>query len=249
MKQPLAGLCYRNTLVGDLGAVHLVAGHDFHFGYKGEGNPQRLQETVPGQLGIGCDIIPKVEQEGITISSTYIRTLMAQGEMERANEFLGHPHTLTDRVSHGKKLGSSTLGFPTVNLPAAQGERHRPRPRGVCHPGDGLENGREPPRRDQRGRPPHGGRQRIGRRHCGGLYPGLSRETCTARKSEWSFISTCGRSSKFPSCDGPDCGSDAQRRADPGIFCRPSLKRSMPPAGLTFPAGGMLYFYRDQISG
>ena len=40
---------------------------------------------------------------------------MAQGEIERANEFLGHPYTLSDRVSHGKKLGS-TLGFPTVNL-------------------------------------------------------------------------------------------------------------------------------------
>ena len=53
--------------------------------------------------------------EGITVSSTYIRTLVAQGEMERANEFLGHPYTLSDRVAHGKKPGS-TLGFPTVNL-------------------------------------------------------------------------------------------------------------------------------------
>ena len=56
-----------------------------------------------------------MERDHITISSTYIRTLIAQGEMERANEFLGHPHTLTDTVAHGKKLGS-TLGFPTVNL-------------------------------------------------------------------------------------------------------------------------------------
>ena len=101
-------------LVGEHGAIHLVAGHDFHFGYKGEGNPDRLRELC-GELGIGCDIIPKVERDHITISSTYIRTLIAQGEMERANEFLGHPHTLTDTVAHGKKLGS-TLGFPTVNL-------------------------------------------------------------------------------------------------------------------------------------
>lgn len=56
-----------------------------------------------------------MEQDGITVSSTYIRTLVAQGEIERANEFLGHPYTLSDRVSHGKKLGT-TLGFPTVNL-------------------------------------------------------------------------------------------------------------------------------------
>ncbi len=101
-------------LVGEHGAVHLVAGHDFHFGYRGEGNPDRLRELC-GELGVGCDIIPKVERDDITISSTYIRTLIAQGEMETANQFLGHPHTLTDRVAHGKKLGT-TLGFPTVNL-------------------------------------------------------------------------------------------------------------------------------------
>ena len=114
MKQPWREFL-EETLVGDLGAVHLVAGHDYHFGYKGEGNPQRLQQTCQA-LGIGCDIIPKVEQEGITVSSTYIRTLVAQGEMDRAVEFLGHPHVLTNRVTHGKKIGSSSLGFPTVNL-------------------------------------------------------------------------------------------------------------------------------------
>ncbi len=104
----------------ELGAVHVVAGHDFHFGYMGKGNPQRLQEKCR-ELGMGCDIIQKVEQDGITISSTYIRTLIAQGEVERANQFLGHPHTLTNRVAHGKKIGTTTLGFPTVNLLIPQG--------------------------------------------------------------------------------------------------------------------------------
>lgn len=101
-------------LVKECGAVHLVAGHDFHFGYKGQGNPQRLQETCQ-KIGIGCDIIPAVEQEHITISSSYIRSLLLQGDMERANQFLGHPHTLSGTVAHGKGLGKK-LGFPTVNL-------------------------------------------------------------------------------------------------------------------------------------
>ena len=113
MKQPWREFLV-DTLIKDLGAIHLVAGHDYHFGYKGEGNPQLLKETCQ-ELGVGCDIIPRVEQDGITVSSTSIRTLVAQGEIERANEFLGHPYTLSDRVSHGKKLGT-TLGFPTVNL-------------------------------------------------------------------------------------------------------------------------------------
>ena len=102
-------------LVGELGCVHVVAGHDFHFGYMGKGNPDRLKAKC-AELGVGCDIIGKIEQDGITISSTYIRNLIAQGEMDRATEFLGHPHVLTDTVSHGRKIGSSTLGFPTVNL-------------------------------------------------------------------------------------------------------------------------------------
>lgn len=101
-------------LVARHGAVHLVAGHDYHFGYRGEGNPERLKELC-AQLGIGCDIITPVIREDITVSSTYIRSLVLQGDMERAHQYLGHPHCLTEQVRHGKKLGSR-LGFPTVNL-------------------------------------------------------------------------------------------------------------------------------------
>ena len=103
-----------DLLIGRYGAVHLIAGHDFRFGYRGEGNGPRL-EALCAEKGIGCDIIPPVTVDGITVSSTYIRTLVAQGEMERANEFLGHPYQLTGQVGHGRKLGSR-LGFPTVNL-------------------------------------------------------------------------------------------------------------------------------------
>lgn len=101
-------------LVAQQGAVHLVVGHDFRFGYRGEGNGQKLCELCR-ELGIGCDVIQPVIQDGITVSSTHIRTLVAQGEMERARSFLGHPHCLSGTVTHGKKLGRD-LGFPTVNL-------------------------------------------------------------------------------------------------------------------------------------
>lgn len=96
------------------GAVHVVAGHDFHFGAKGQGNPRRLRETC-AHLGIGCDIIPEMDEDGIRISSTHIRALVEAGEMEDALRFLGHPHLLGQTVSPGKGLGH-TLGFPTVNL-------------------------------------------------------------------------------------------------------------------------------------
>ena len=101
-------------LVKQYGAVHLVAGHDYRFGHKNEGTVERLREKCQ-ELGLGCDIIPKVELEGITVSSTYIRTLLEQGDVERAALFLGHPHCLSQTVRHGQRLGR-TIGIPTVNL-------------------------------------------------------------------------------------------------------------------------------------
>ena len=101
-------------LVKKLGVVHVVAGHDFRFGYQGRGNPDRLRAKCE-ELGVGCEVIQKVELEGVTVSSTYIRSLVAQGEMERAGRFLGHPFRLAGAVRHGKRLGSA-LGCPTVNL-------------------------------------------------------------------------------------------------------------------------------------
>lgn len=101
-------------LVGRYHAVHLVAGHDHHFGHKNQGSPELLVEKCR-ELGLGCDIIPKVEIAGITVSSTYIRRLVELGQIDRANRFLGHPHVLTGTVRHGRSIGSSRL-FPTANL-------------------------------------------------------------------------------------------------------------------------------------
>ena len=97
-------------------AVHLVAGHDHHFGHKNQGSPELLVEKC-AELGLGCDIIPKVELDGITVSSTYIRNLVGMGQLERASRFLGHPHVLTQEVRHGRRIGH-TIGVPTVNLVA-----------------------------------------------------------------------------------------------------------------------------------
>lgn len=96
------------------GAVHVVAGHDYRFGYRGEGDPQRLKDLC-AQLEIGCDIIEKVELDGTTVSSTHVRNLIEAGNLEEANRFLGHPHVLSGAVMHGKKLGR-TIGIPTANL-------------------------------------------------------------------------------------------------------------------------------------
>ena len=95
-------------------AVHLVAGHDHRFGHKNQGTPELLKSKC-AELGLGCDIIPEVTVGGITVSSTYIRKLVAAGDVERAAEFLGHRHCLSRTVEHGQRIGR-TIGIPTVNL-------------------------------------------------------------------------------------------------------------------------------------
>jgi len=106
-------------LYNEFGARHLVAGNDFKFGFGAEGSRKLLVKKC-NEIGIGCDIIPDVKHDGILVSSTYIRELLTEGDMERANAFLGHPHVLTDIVRYGYKLGR-TLDAPTINMRFAPG--------------------------------------------------------------------------------------------------------------------------------
>lgn len=104
-------------LIGRLHACHVVCGHDFRFGANGAGTPQRLREAC-ASLGVGCDVIEKVELDGQTVSSTYIRQLLLEGQAARAARFLGHRHFISGTVVHGAHKGTG-IGFPTANLPFA----------------------------------------------------------------------------------------------------------------------------------
>ena len=106
-------------LVEAYSAAGLVCGHDFRFGRNGEGTPQKLADFCK-QRGMGFDCISKISLDGITVSSTHIRSLLLEGMTARAVEFLGHGHLLTGKVVDGRKVGR-TLGVPTANLQHAQG--------------------------------------------------------------------------------------------------------------------------------
>ena len=94
----------------------LVGRYDHHFGHRNQGSPELLKEKC-AELGLGCDIIPAVTLGGVTVSSTHIRKLLEEGDVETARAFLGHPHVLTQTVGHGRQLGR-TIGIPTANLVA-----------------------------------------------------------------------------------------------------------------------------------
>lgn len=110
---------FADSVVEELGAAWLVVGHDFRFGYRGEGTAERLRDYCAGR-GVGCDIIPAVTMDGQVVSSTRIRELLKTGEIEEANRWLGHPHFLTDTVHSGYHLGTK-LGTPTINMSFPEG--------------------------------------------------------------------------------------------------------------------------------
>lgn len=102
------------SLITRYNAVGLVIGYDFSCGYRGEGSTGNIPRYC-AEIGVTCDVIPKYEIDGITVSSTYIRSLISEGNIARANLFLGHPYSLSGTVRDGHKVGRK-LGAPTINL-------------------------------------------------------------------------------------------------------------------------------------
>ncbi len=110
---------FLDTILAELNICWIVVGHDFCFGYRGEGTAEKLRDYCE-EHGLGCDVIPAVKLDGRVVSSTYIRQLIEAGEMEQANRYLGHPHTLADTVRSGYQLGIK-LGAPTINMRFPEG--------------------------------------------------------------------------------------------------------------------------------
>lgn len=98
----------------DLSAAGFVCGWDFRFGANGNGTAKKLAAFCEAR-DLPYAIVPQQTLEGVRVSSTHIRNLLAQGDLARANRFLGHPHTLTGEVVSGRQLGR-TIGIPTANL-------------------------------------------------------------------------------------------------------------------------------------
>ncbi len=107
------------SVTAQYAAAGFVVGHDFRCGWRGEGTAERIADWCAAQ-GLTCDVIPPVTLEGVTVSSTYIRSLLRAGDMERAAQFLGRPHLLTDTVRSGFRLGR-TMDYPTVNMRYEEG--------------------------------------------------------------------------------------------------------------------------------
>lgn len=91
----------------------ISCGFNYRFGKNGAGDTALLQEFC-NKKGIHLKICDAITKDGVTVSSTLIRKLLKQGEIEKANALMQNPFSFTSEVTHGDKRGR-TLGFPTIN--------------------------------------------------------------------------------------------------------------------------------------
>lgn len=115
----------RKILVKNLQVKALVVGPDFHFGHGRRGTPEML-DRMGKEYGFTVEVLDKVMDGDREISSTYIREELSKGNMEKVNELLGYPYTLTGEVIHGHQLGR-TIGVPTINQIPGEGKLLPPR--------------------------------------------------------------------------------------------------------------------------
>jgi len=104
---------FEDALISRLHAIHVVCGFNYTFGKGGEGNTDTLC-TLCAKHGIGFTQLQPVEIDGITVSSSVIRSALEAGDVDKAERFLGHPYRITSAVRDGQHL-ARRLGFPTVN--------------------------------------------------------------------------------------------------------------------------------------
>lgn len=115
----LAGLSPRDfvttILLGKLNTQVVLVGHDFRFGENAAGDVATLKQ-LGAELGFDVVLIDDVSPvDGVRVSSSQIRELMASGDVAAAAQLLGRLPRVNGEVVHGEKRGRE-LGFPTANL-------------------------------------------------------------------------------------------------------------------------------------
>jgi riboflavin kinase/FMN adenylyltransferase len=109
------------VLVDGLNAKAVLVGSDFRYGARGAGDVDLLVD-LGAKFGFSVEVVDDVRPAGERrVSSTWIRELLAEGDVRQATRLLGHAPTVSGIVVHGAARGRE-LGFPTANLtPESEG--------------------------------------------------------------------------------------------------------------------------------
>lgn len=104
-----------DILVDRLHAASIVVGANFRFGHRAAGTVALLEELGP-RFGFTTETVDLVGADSVTVSSTYVRSCVAAGDVAAAAIALGRPHRVDGFVVHGDGRGGAQLGYPTANL-------------------------------------------------------------------------------------------------------------------------------------
>lgn len=100
-------------LIKQLHAAVVCCGFNYRFGKNAVGDA-KMMEKLCREHGIECCVVDEVDFEGQPVSSTEIRSLIENGQIEKANRILGRSFGFCSTVIDGDKRGRR-LGFPTIN--------------------------------------------------------------------------------------------------------------------------------------
>jgi riboflavin kinase / FMN adenylyltransferase len=104
----------RRVLVDGLQARWVLVGDDFRFGARRQGDFELLRQAGL-RSGFEVTQMESVAVNGVRVSSTAVRELLAAGDLDGAARLLGRPYSISGRVVTGRRLGAR-LGFPTANV-------------------------------------------------------------------------------------------------------------------------------------
>lgn len=104
----------QDILLDGLCADYILLGDDFHFGHQRKGD-FALLKSLSSSSGFQVEAMPSVVVGDARVSSTRVRTALADGELLQATELLARPYRLSGRVVKGDQLGR-TMGYPTANI-------------------------------------------------------------------------------------------------------------------------------------
>jgi riboflavin kinase/FMN adenylyltransferase len=97
-----------------LAAREVVEGFNFRFGRERAGTVQTIAEWCR-ERGVSLTIVPPVEWNGVTVSSSRVRLALEAGDVAAAADLLGRPYRLRGAVGGGAQRGQA-MGFPTANI-------------------------------------------------------------------------------------------------------------------------------------
>lgn len=103
-----------DILINGLKVKEIFIGYDFSFGKNREGTPELMKE-LGREFNIPVTVIPPVKVDNEIISSTFIRKILMEGNIDKSNSLLGRPYEISGEVVKGAGRGKE-LGYPTANI-------------------------------------------------------------------------------------------------------------------------------------